>query len=346
MRRLASVVILLGVAGARAEGQSFDASVARLLPPDASFLLGIEWRRALAQPTGSLLEKQIAGAGVTLPGLMSFAQMLREDVDSVTIAMSAAAVPKLGGESPSLIVVKGRFDPARLRGFMSGRREMYRQVAVVAPAKSKPPSTRIALLDATTMLSGDRREVLAAIDRSAGVGPRRPAGALAERAAALASRYDIWVALNAPPGGFPGGAGPSQVLADLNGLEMGLSFSSGLALEANLRARGAESIPALAATIRGLLAMAAMSQPATPESAEWLRKIEVSEQAQGVRVSLSLSEAEVTRAVAGMQAPQQRRAAAARAAPPAPREPAARRSIRIVGQESGPVEVPAPRNPN
>jgi len=299
--------------------------------------MGIEWRKLLDSASGSLVQKQLDHPALAaIPGLSVLGKLLREDVDSLILASRTPAVKQPGRQSPMLVVVKGRFDPRAVRSWLRGKGEIYRNVEVLAPAGSQSPTARMALLDPSTLLFGDRREVLAALDRRA-VPSKGRAGPLAQRATELAARYDFWMAANAPTTGFPAGAqGPeAQMLSQVRSFDMGMSFSSGVDIEASLQARSPEAARELATAVQSLIAMSSLEKGASPEAAEILRKMQVKETASGVSIALSLTEAEVARSLERAQAPT---TVKSQPAPPPPQGP---RKIRIIGMEGGPVEIPA-----
>jgi len=340
MRAPAAVLILLLLlAGVRpGSGEGFDPSVVRMLRPDSSFLLGIEWRRALSRSPSDLLPGLATSGVAQIPGLAGLEKTLREDVDAVFLCGLARDLPEAGSQTPFLAVVKGRFDRASLRGWIQGRTELYRKVELWAPAKAQPPTMRVALVETTTLLFGTRREVIAAIDRWQAPAAPIPPGGLLERVADLASRHDLWLALEAPPGGFKGTkTGPAAMLDQLAGLVVGVSVADGFAAQADLRAKSGEGARSIADSLRQMLALASVSEIDSPESMEMLRKIQIAEESSGVRLSLSLTQAEVER-LAQDASPGRRQpsdvAAQRRAPPPGPRV------IRIVGQDQGVVEVP------
>ena len=316
---------------------ALEPSMIRLLPPDAGFLLGIEWRQALTSPAGSVLEKRWTGGGALrqIPGMGGLEKTLREDVDSLLVVGSAQDVSARGREAALLIIIRGRFDRVAIRQWLKGRVEIYKNIQVIAPAKTEPPNMRVALVDDTTILAGHRRQVMPALDRLTARTGQVPAR-LVQRAGELAARHHAWLAIEAPPGGFPSESGPqAKIAAQLTGLDVGVAFTEGLALEANLHARSDTAARDLAAAVQGLVAMAALQQTESADASEVLRKVEVAAGPTAVRLRLSLTPADLQR---GFQ--ERRQTAAAPAAPaPGPKQPAGPRKIRILGLDEGPKEI-------
>lgn len=336
---MAAPTILLALAAA------LDPSALRLIPPDAGFLLGIEWRQTLESASGGVLQKRLAESGLSaVPGLASLEKALREDVDAVLATGPTRGMGRSSGQTPLLVIVRGRFDAAAVRKWAPGRAEAYKQYTLLAPRNIQPPTLRLAVLDANTLLLGDRKLVVAAIDRLASARAQIPAR-LVQRAGELAARHQIWLALEAPPEGFPAQSGaPAQILSQLTGLDFGISFAAGVDLEARLAAASDPAARDMATAVQGLLAMAALNQGQSPETTELLRKLQVTTAGTTVSLRVSLTEAELNRAMtAQAQAPRPAAApVAAPAAAPASTAavaPAGPKKIRIFGLEEGTKEV-------
>jgi hypothetical protein len=316
---------------------ALEPSTIRLLPPDAGFLLGIEWRQALSSPSGGVLEKRWTGGGELrqIPGMAGLEKTLREDVDSLLVAGSTQDVAARGQEAALLIIIRGRFDRVAIRQWLKGRVETYKNIQVITPAKTEPPNMRVALVDDTTIVAGHRRQVIPALDRLTARTGQVPAR-LVQRAGELAARHHAWLAIEAPPGGFPSDSGPqAKIAAQLTGLDVGVAFTDGLALEANLQARSDTAARDLATAVQGLVAMAALQQTDSADASELLRKVEVAAGPTAVRLRLSLTPADLQR---GFQKSPQMAAAPATPAPGPPR-PVGPRKIRIVGLDEGPKEI-------
>src|SRR5262249_26101299 len=99
-----------------------DQSSLGLAPPDAGFVIGIEWRRLMDTGISSTLSEQLKKSDFTkLPGVPAAVESLVRDLDSVLIAGPASGLNgKSGNQPPILMVVKGRFDVGQIRGFLTG----------------------------------------------------------------------------------------------------------------------------------------------------------------------------------------------------------------------------------
>ncbi len=353
MRNRAGIVSLLALSiGAACLGQTpgalADPVVVQLLPPDAGLLIGIEWRRTLASAAGAAIQKAWMGIPAGGPQLSGLTQALTESVDSIVLAASAQTLVRPANDLPMLVIVRGRFDAERLRQWFPGKSERVGGVELIAPSNVKPPDSRLALLDAGTLLFGDRRELVAAIRRRSAPPATRASGRLLDRASALAAANDFWIAMEAPPGGFKPTAGSPaavstpgvQFLSELTGLDLGLSFTGGFGLDASLRAKSEQAAQQLGIAVQGMMAMAAMNSQENPEGAKMLQRVQVAQAGPAVRINLRLTEAAMAQSVAQFQAARANTVAARPAARPAEPRRAQPGKIRIVGADAQPVEVP------
>lgn len=306
----------------------------RFIRPDAGVVAGIEWKRLISSETGGALRKELKKAGLPpMPGLEVMEKLLFEDIDSLVLATTLKDPGKPGPEAPVLVVVKGRFASGILKPFLSGKGapEIHRGVEVMAPANMKPPTTRFAFLDENTLLAGDRREVLAAIDRRG----RPTVPTLSKRAGALASRYDLWVVAEAstmtstPHGGNM--AGFEEFIDQVKSFEAGMLLTDGLGLDVNVLTTSNDVASRMAQSVQGLLAVAGMTKEGA-EMADMLQKVRIGAEASKVKMSLALDKADLEKL---MQKAQARATMASASQPPRP----VRGTIRIEGLDSGPMEI-------
>jgi hypothetical protein len=345
--RFLPTATLVWLLAAVSNGQALlDPATLQLVPTDAGLLVGVEWRRVLASATGAAIQKGLQESGFSAAGPFDqIGRVLTEDIDSILLAASAAELAKPGQQMNALVVVRGRFHPAQVRQWFPGKSETAGGVELFAPANGKPPTTRFAVLDAGTLLFGERREVVAAIRRKSAPAPGGAASRLLQRAGGLSAGNDIWIVLEAPPGGFQPPAAPkgqaahpaAQLLAEVTGLDLGLSFTGGFQLQANLQAKSEAAAQNLGTAVQGLMAIAAMNSQ-DPPAAEMLQKTQVAHRGSEVQISLRLTEAEMAQSLSRL--PSARAGAAGRPARPAEPRRAEPGKIRIVGADSGPVEIP------
>jgi hypothetical protein len=348
-----TILVLLALTAA-AYGQGPSPETLKMMRPQAGFAMGLQVRRLMQSPLGDMVDKQLKSQA--MPGVGAMPEMFRKvlnEVDSVLLMADtkeivnqrAAAGKQRAPEPPVLVIVEGRF--TQVRDLMrNGKQtpELYRNVELYR-VDAKRNDTRMALVG-NAMLFGQRSEVTAAIDRL-----NRPAlqPAVASRLTQMNSSYDFWMILDTPEAALqdaPGGV--SQMFAKVKGVDMGMGFQTGMNMEVNLRTRTADAVKPLADAVRGIMAMAAMNagnDPGAAEAMEMLKKLQVSEGASQVQITLSLTREEVERATVKFQEQAKARSASAAASSPVREErkitnPAPPGKIRITGLGDSPVEVP------
>jgi len=276
---------------------------------------------------------------------------LLHDLDSLVIAIPASSLAnsKSNAKPPVLFVVKGRFHVDQLRGLIMQKNphtETYRSVELIATPDSAPkagagPSqNQLAFLDDNTILGGDRKQVRAAIDRFK-TGYFTARSGLLSRVADLASKNDMWMLFDLPPGALkeaPPAA--AQMFAAVKGAELGLSFQQGFGLLLNIRTQDADSATSMAQTLQGLIAMGAMSQSqSSPQVGELAKKVHITPEGSRVSVSLSLDRNEVQSMIAAAKTGATQAAVSGHVNHDAP--PSSRKPIRITGLDGGPIDVQA-----
>ena len=346
MRNFMAVAVLLGGSGLLAQAQSG----VELIQPDAGFVLGIEWRKIVDSSVGSTLTEQIKKTTLPpIPAAAALLDALLHDLDSVVLAASSTELSKTAGsQPPALVVLKGRFKPelqSQLKG-MAKKSETYRSVELLTAPEDKPaagaPATanknRIAFLDANTVVAGDLGEVRAAIDRVKGGRLTAARGGILDGMAELALKNDFWVVFDLPANALkeaPPAA--AEMFAGVKGAELGMSFQQGFALQMNIRTKDDASATAVAQALQGLIAIGAMSQSQSPQASEVLKKIRIAPENSRVKLALSLDRTELEKMI--KEAQSSATLAPKKTAAPAP-ERAGPKTVRIIGLDNGPVEVP------
>jgi ribosomal protein L12E/L44/L45/RPP1/RPP2 len=346
MRNFMAVAVLLGGSGLLAQAQSG----VELIQPDAGFVLGIEWRKIVDSSVGATLTEQIKKTPLPpIPAAAALLDALLHDLDSVVLAASSTELSKTAGAQPrALVVLKGRFKPelrSQLKG-MAKRSETYRSVELLTAPEDTPaagaPATanknRIAFLDANTVVAGDLGEVRAAIDRVKGGNLTAARGGILDGMAELASKNDFWVVFDLPANALkeaPPAA--AEMFNGVKGAELGMSFQQGFALQMNIRTKDDASATAVAQALQGLIAIGAMSQSQSPQASEVLKKIRIAPENSRVKLALSLDRNELEKMI--KEAQSSATSAPKKTAAPAP-ERAGPKTVRIIGLDNGPVEVP------
>jgi hypothetical protein len=311
MKWLLSVFLLALPAYTAEDSGAFD-----LLPPGARIVFGMRVRAVVNSTLAQSLSSEIQGASGDWQKLIAGAGFdPLHDLDEVVLASTGE-----GKEAPVLIVARGTFDTARL----TANAKPYHGVPLVSMGEKVSVGAKpaiLAILDGSTVLTGDPAEVKAAIDRRGS--PTRLDPALSARIAEYRQHYEIWGVADNPAGlarRLSDSSAP-QPFDSIDRFQLGLGLNHGLEIAAELHARSAEDAAQLTSTLRLLEAMFKSSQP----SANSGTKLSI-ESAEGtLKIALAVSEEDLKKAIA-----QQRRTASAARAPtraPAP--------VRIQSSESG-----------
>jgi hypothetical protein len=341
-------------------------------PPDAKVFLGIRWHNIEASEVGKMLRKKLADGGFTT---MPEFGLLNEIDEAVIASPGKQPDDPQDKQAPVLIRVSGRFHAAefeRLMAEQGARAQSYRTKKVYR--QKKDGDMAATLIDEHSFLVGDAPSVFAALDRLEW--PNPAPNPLVERARRLRDAYDLWALLTLTPSTLAGSVIPDlPLIGDAHGLEMGVSFQSGLDLRLGLDTDSPESATKLASELRKTLKLAlkdaqASAQDAaasslktrngttaapvvrgfmeSPDLAAAAKKLQIAAEDASVRLTLRISPAEFERSLAEMHRhPHPTQPAVAESVPPPtpaqPPLPPARQMIRIEGLDDGPKEVPLAR---
>ena len=218
-------------------------NVTDLLPPDTKMVFGIRVHNLMLSPMAKTIaaQAQAAGAGL-LQGVPAAGVDFLRDIDEVLIATAGK-----GQNPPTLIVVTGRFDLARLA---EGARHYYRDVPLLGG--DSLGNGVMAPLDRGLAVLGDRNLVRAAIDQRSG--SNHIDAALNDRITSLRQRYDIW-GLGEQLGGFQAPVPQVKALESIDRFQFGMQLASGLELGAEIHARSPEDADKLRSVIEMIAAM-------------------------------------------------------------------------------------------
>jgi hypothetical protein len=341
----------------------------RLVPPDASVLVGIDWRGIASSPTGQAIEQQVRQAMNTPgtpslgAGMLDWFQALVGQVDSLVFAMPAGASADPKGGVP-LLVIRGKFNLAELRKTTAknARPEVYRSVELYRSKGAESPFYRVAYPDVNTILMGDRKYVHGAIDRWYQASNTPPSDVV-ERARAIRRGGQIWVSANLSQEMLDearkSNPAAAALVSELETVDGVVSLENGLGVAMHLGAKSEESAGKLLGVVQSALALMGPGQDA--KTAEMMKKLQVTRESTLVKVAITLSQEEMdqamqTRMQAAGSAPGTARAgsssrvagAATRATASPARTPAAapapkNAKIRIYGLDEGTVEIPLVR---
>jgi hypothetical protein len=321
--------------------------------PDAKLLMGIDLKSLRESAPGKSMREQMraqqaaAAAAAPSPFPASFQAMafgILDQIDRAFLSSPANATVAAKSNPPFLLVLEGRFPPEQLEPFLQGVPRQYRAARVYRTSKTS--TTSVALLEGGTLLLGDEKSVLAALDRRGRALP--PASALLARAQALASGHDFWAIADAPLSKFqPAGAAAgnplasplaSQIASQIKGIETGFSLRDGFQFELSLATDSEAAALQMSQLVSMQIQAAMLAQTTRPEEADMVRKLQIGAEGNRMRVNLALTAAELQ----DLQAAQAARALAAARTPqpPArPAKPATPGKIVIYGLDGGPREI-------
>ena len=172
----------------------------------------------------------------------------------------------------------------------------------------------------------------------------KPYNAMLGHAAKMAATYDFWMITTGSPKSFAGSGVPmGQLAAEISGIEAGISFRNGLALQFNLNTKTEAAAQSLAAEMHKMLKLAAEEKKdrQQPGMAELARKVKIQADHDSVHIDMSVDRAQLEKSMHEMRAARER-AAATRAAITVMPEPAGPKKIRIEGLDEGTREIPIP----
>lgn len=324
--------------------------------PDAKVLIGIDWQRAKSSPAGQMIRRQLQATA--LPPVAAGKGL--ELFDSVQRILISAPGELSGntGESPVLIALEGRLNPAALRKSMipGTAVERFRGHDLLIPPRGQKQDLIACLVSDTLTLLGDRPSIELALAEPSGLRD----GALRDRAQQMAFQSEIWMIADAPPMKSAPGDAANPLAAGLNDLktmDFGLSLAKGLGLRMNLEFPDAAAAQQMALGAQVLTSMMVGGPSTPPELAKIARALQVEQVGAKLKMTLDIPidvlEKGVIQAKSGFAesgpaaiegllgirpAPGPVAGVRAPAAPPVPREPV-KRTIRIVGAEGGDKEI-------
>ncbi len=189
------------------------------MPPDASFLFGMQAQKVLASPFGQYAISQLPVNN----GLVSFAAATGFDYRTDFQEVLGASDGR--GSRPTLVVVRGTFQPNKfltLAAVTGATITNYNGTQIFIPATGV---MSVAFLDASTLAIAPQASLEAASDRFANHVKFR--GPLADKAAAASASSDAWFATVTPASQFftPSGTVPANVLQQVREISAGVRFT-------------------------------------------------------------------------------------------------------------------------
>lgn len=273
-----------------------DPALVRLIMPDARVVSGIQVDQSKVSPFGRYLLSQFKEDQQFRDFVANTGFDPRQDVQEILIA--STGVQQKGG--PGLVLVRGRFDTARIlvQAKQHGATAtMYQGVDVITDGSEK----WVAFPEPSLAVVGDQTNVKAALDRRSTGSSLDPL--LAAKVSDMSSRNDAWFVSTlplstlrglptlTPPTGGTAAASPLQSIEEVSG---GVKFGSAILVSGEAKARSEKDASALADVVRFLLAMAGSAQ--TPEAQRvtaLLQTLDLSTQGNVLRYSLNVPEEQV-----------------------------------------------------
>lgn len=315
--------------------------------PDAKLLMGVDLQSLRESAVGESIRQQMkmqpAATGMQGP-IQAMALGLLEQIDHVFLSSPANMSAGAKTNPPFLLAVQGRLPMSELQAFLKETPRKYRGADVYRT--SKTATTSLAILDGGTLLLGDEKSVLAAIDRRGRA--LLPASALLGRAKALAATHDFWIIADGPLSKFQPASSSmsnpmaSQIASQINGIDMGLSLRDGFQLALSLTAANDAVAAQMSQLLSTQVQMAALMQANRPDTAELLSKLHIGAEGNRMSVNIALTKEEFEQQLRAAQAARTMAASAQGPAPaPAmhPVKPATPGKITIYGLDGGPRVV-------
>jgi hypothetical protein len=285
-----------------------EAPLLSFVDPGAKVIAGVQADRALASPLGRYLLAQINQDD---PEFLRFIEETgfdpRRDVREIVIA-GIDHQRKHG-----LIVARGVFNGPRIvstAGTHGALITSYNGVQVAATKSGQ----WLAILDGSLALAGEEALVKYAIDR-----PRNetavPSFALAQKAASLAARFDVWFtgagAIVPPAFGRRGATPMAGAFEGIRETSGGVELGAVVRFSAEALTRSEKDAQALVDVIRFMATMIRNGSASNPDAQRIetiLNSLEVGAEAATVRLSVAVAEADLEQWVKPKQRTRQRAA--------------------------------------
>lgn len=347
MLRLLSVLVLLLAPVASAQS---DPALWRLLPPTPKALISIDWKALRGSHLGVMLREKFVDANPAqaIPG----AEFLNE-VDRCLIASNGRSPGNLTTEPALLIVVRGRFDLAKVRQVLADhgvKPQIFNSIQVYRPQGPSSRDMAIVLLDPQTIVLGDANSVFTSVDRNANPSQPAESSAIMAHAAEMDSRYDVWAIMHGLEGMsgnrlmnlLAGGGFSSQARS----FEAGISVRNGLEADISFIFPTEPEARSMVSEFSGLIKAAIKDKTGGPAMLDLEKKLKVTADGSIAKITLRLSAQELeknARIFAQTRHEPQAPPLAdlkpgAGVVPAQPPKPAAK-VIRIEGLDDGPREI-------
>jgi hypothetical protein len=337
MNRLFTTISLLALAAGLPAQQSAPLTW-ELGHADATVLLGADVRSFRASQAGQSFNSQMQqlqqGGPMMAPFFTGF-QVL-SDIDKVFLSSPGNKTAGSKENPPFLLVLEGAFPEDHLSLFRSGPVHLYRAIKIYGPSKVANPAW--AFPDEHTILVGDEKSIRDAIDRH---GRKTAAPSpLLERAAALASKNDMWlIARDSISNLQPAGVSVNPLAAEVEGVEAGISARDGFAVELSIDTKTEAAARQLAQLISSQLETALATKLDREQSAILMRSFRIGTAGNQVALNFSLTKEELEQRIREMQTSRRAFTPPSPAPAPAPKSNTPR-TVKIYGLDDGVREIP------
>lgn len=270
-----------------------DPPLINLLAPGTQVVGGINVDQALSSPFGQFLLAQLPANEPGLTKLMTTTGFdPRHDLQQILIGGD--------GQQHGLVLAQGTFDPARIFTAIQAAGgqtiETYNGVQILTGTKSSHPHG-LAFLGASIAIAGDLTSVQGAIDRSSATSTAINA-TLASQAAQLSTAYDAWsvsiLPLSTLANKFGSGGNlndilNSALLKTIQQTDGGVKFADNIQVYGQAVSNSSQNATALADVVRFLVNMVQVNASSSGSSAITALLQNLSVQADGNNVDLSLT---------------------------------------------------------
>ena len=291
--RIASTAALAAISCGMLPAWAADPQLLGLVMPDAKIVAGVNVEQAKPTPFGQYILAQVTQLDAAMQGLVTMTGFdPRRDVRELLAASNGSA-------GSGIVLARGVFDISKVAAAaaVSGAKsEVYGGVTILEDPKQ---TAAIAFLDSSVAVIGPPQLVKLAIDRRS-TPTSLPAG-LSSQITQWSLSQDAWVVSVLPPSSLKAQGAASQIpglsqLASSNLMQQaaaGLKFGPTIQITAQAQADTAQNAASLVGVIQFLQNLARAQAGQDPQAAALLDSIAVSSQGAIVKLSMSLSEAQV-----------------------------------------------------
>jgi len=209
-----------------------------------------------------------------------------------------------------LIIATGRFDLSKFRKLAIKEKatiKPYKTAEFIYPPGYKVADTLVALVDAQTILIGERPVVMAAIDKARAIsGPLSAFNKLFARATAASTDHDLWMISSVSPSELYSANGPATpqmpFLNDITGADLGMDFHDGLGLSFRMATKSDESAQGMAGMMKMMMNMAATqastgNDQGNQQMQDFLKTLDIRAEASDVKISMKIDQAQLQQGI-------------------------------------------------